>query len=394
MKSVFDGIRVLDIGQLIAGPIAASVLADFGADVIRVERPISGDPLRWLYPKDGVGLMYKVQARNKRSVTLNLKSDEGREMFHQLVAQADVVVENFRPGVMERLGCGWDVLSKINPRLIMCRMSGWGQEGPYKDQRSYGRIGEAFGGFAFITGEQNGSVMHSTMSLGDSTAGVWAAMGIMMALYWRDAQGGNVGQVVDMALYEGLFRQIEQLIVVPAHLGAPITRNGNFHKAVPFIGTYKTKDGNYFTFGGLTPKSTDDILRALELYGDPRFADYESSLANKDAFIETVTQWMAERTAAEVHDAFLKYQAPGTPAMSGADLLADPQVKHREMIISVPDDQLGEVTMQGVVPKLTASPGKVKHAGQALGASNEEVYGQLLGYSKEKMADLKEKGVI
>ena len=191
-KAVFQGKRVLDIGHIVAGPIAASVFADFGAEVIKVERPGVGDPLRLQYRNEnGVSLHYKVESRNKKSVTLDLKTPEGKDIFKRLVGMSDVLVENFRPGVMERLGFGWPELSAVNPGLVMCRLSGFGQTGPYAHRRAYGRIGEAFGGFSYINGNPDGPPMHSQMSLGDTVAGMWAAMGVMMALYWRDAQGGR-----------------------------------------------------------------------------------------------------------------------------------------------------------------------------------------------------------
>ncbi len=274
-QGVFDGIRVLDIGHIVAGPFVASVMADFGADVIKIEPPVKGDPLRWQYPKNGAGLFYKMQARNKKSTTLNLKSPEGRALFHRLVEKSDVLVENFRPGVMERLGCGWEELSKINPRLIMCRLSSFGQTGPDASRRSYGRVGEAFAGFAHITGEPDGPPAHSHRSVGDTIAGTWAAMGVMMALYWRDAKGGGVGQVVDIGLYEGVYRQIEQQIVILDQLGIVLGRHGSNHQSVPYTGLFKTKDGRYFSFSAVTEASAGDLLRAMGMADDHRFNNFQ-----------------------------------------------------------------------------------------------------------------------
>jgi crotonobetainyl-CoA:carnitine CoA-transferase CaiB-like acyl-CoA transferase len=393
-KSVFDGIRVLDVGHIVAGPFVASVLADFGADVIKIEPPGRGDPLRWIYPKGDVGLFYKMQARNKKSITLDLKQPDGLNIFHQLVEKSDVVVENFRPGVMERLGCGWDKLLELNPRLIMCRLSGFGQTGPYAKRRAYGRISEAFGGFAHITGEPDGPPAHSHMSVGDTVAGTWAAMGVMMALYWRDAQGGGIGQVVDMALYEGLFRQIEQQIVIFDQLGKVLERNGSNHRNVPYTGLFQTKDGGYFSFSAVTHRSALDILRAMGMVDDPRFNTFTECLRHRDEFAKATREWMASRTLAEVEAAFLAFDAPGTRVMSAADLIVDPHVLAREMVISVPDRELGAIRMQGIVPKLSESPGAVRHAGQRLGESNDLVYKELLGMSEAAMDDLRAKAVI
>ena len=393
-KSVFEGIRVLDIGHIVAGPIAASMLADFGAEVVKLERPGVGDSLRKLLPKNGVGLHSKVASRNKKSITLDLKQPEGRDIFLKLVAKADVLVENFRPGVLERLGCSWETLSAINPRLILCRLSGFGQTGPYRHRRAFGRIGEAFGGFTFITGEADGPPMHSQMSIGDVAAGMLAAQGIMMALYWRDAQGGGKGQVIDMGLYEGLFRLIEQHIISVDQLGEIMARSGNQHAFNPFVSSYWTKDRGYFSVAAGTKESAADVMRAMGMDRDERFRDWDSCVANIAAYRAAATAWMAERTLAEVTAAFAKYDAPGQASLSGADLINDPHVLAREMVITVPDEELGPIRMQGVAPKLSQTPGHVEHAGQPMGASNDLVYGQWLGMSREEIDALRKKGIV
>jgi crotonobetainyl-CoA:carnitine CoA-transferase CaiB-like acyl-CoA transferase len=393
-KNVFQDVRVLDVGHIVAGPFVASVMADFGADVIKIERPVAGDPLRWVYPKGEIGLWYKVQARNKKSITLNLKDARGQEIFHQLVAISDVLVENFRPGVMERLGGSWEQLCGINPRLVMCRLSGYGQTGPYRNLRSYGRISEAFAGFAHITGEPDGPPMHSHMSLGDTVAGSWAAMGVMMALYWRDAQGGGKGQVVDMALYEGLFRQIEQQVILVDQMDKVMERTGSNHRNVPYTGLFRSHDGRYFSFSAVTGDSSLAILKAIGLADDARFNTFAACVEHRDAFAAAVEQWMASRDLDEIQAAFRAADAPGTTVMNAADLMADPHVNARGMILSIPDQDLGTVRMQGVVPKLSETPGAVDHAGQRLGESNEAIYGELLGMNTQRMSELREAGVI
>lgn len=393
-NQVFEKIRVLDIGHIVAGPFVASVLADFGADVIKIERPVRGDPLRWIYRKGDVGLFYKMQARNKKSITLDLKQPEGRQILHDLVAISDVLVENFRPGVMERLGSGWDELSSINPRLVMCRLSGFGQTGPYAHRRAYGRVAEAFGGFAHITGEPDGPPMHSQMSLGDTVAGNWAAMGVMMALYWRDAQRGGKGQLVDIGLYEGLYRQIEQQVVIYDQLDQVLGRTGSNHRNVPYTGLFRTRDGRYFSFSAVTADSTADILRAMEMIDDVRFNSFDACIQHRDQFSSAVEAWMAERTLEEIEAAFDAHGAAGTGVMNASDLVADPHVNARGMVVAVPDADLGMIRMQGVVPKLSETPGEIRHAGQRLGESNELIYGELLGMSSARMDALREKGVI
>jgi formyl-CoA transferase len=374
--------------------MVASILGDFGADVIKIERPPEGDALRRAYSKDGVGLFWKVQARNKRSVTMDMGHPESREIFHQLVARADVVVENFRPGVMESWGHDWETLKGINPRLIYCRLSGWGQTGPYARRRAYGRIGEAFAGFANLTGDPDGPPMHSAMSLGDTAAAVWSAIGVLLALYWRDANGGGVGQVVDVGLYEGLFRQIDQQTIVHDQLSRILERVGNANPGVPYAGCYRTKDGRYFSFSAITVQSSLDILRSMGMADDERFNTWDACLANQPAFQGTVASWMAEHLLTEVADSFAVYEAPGTPVMNAGDHATDPHIRAREMIIRVQDEELGSVAMPGIVPKLTVSPGGVRHAAEKVGQSNRAVYQDMLGLPDEKLEELRELGAI
>ena len=390
-----EGFRVLDFTQYLAGPSCTRLLAEMGADVIKVEMAPLGDPIRANSPRRNRRSGYFVQQnRGKRSICIDFKSPESVQIVKDLIPHIDVVVENYSAGVMARRGLGYDVLSAINPRLIMARVSGFGQDGPYRDRRSYGRIAEAFGGFAHITGEPDGPPSHSHMSIGDTIGGAWAAMGVMMALYWRDAQGGGVGQVVDLGLYEGLFRQIEQQIVILDQLGMTLGRSGSNHRNVPYTGLFETRDGGYFSFSGVTVKSTTDILRAMGMANDARYNTFAECVKHRDAFAQAVTDWMAARTLAEVDAAFKACDAPGTPVMSAADLIDDPHVLAREMVIRMQDPELGPLRMQGVVPKLTRSPGEVRHAGQPLGASNEDVYRGLLGMSDAELAALREKKVI
>jgi crotonobetainyl-CoA:carnitine CoA-transferase CaiB-like acyl-CoA transferase len=374
--------------------MTASLLGDFGADVIKIERPGHGDPLRWNHKHEGVGLFYKMQARNKRCVTLDLGSTEGKQLFHRLVRISDAVVENFRPGVMERLGNDWPTLQKLNNRLVYCRISGWGQTGPYATRPSLGRVAEAFSGFAELTGTHDGPPMHSTMALGDSTCAIWAAYSIMLSLYWRDAKGGGEGQLIDLGLYEPLYRQIEQQIVVADKEGTPLRRLGNLTAGSPVMGCYETADGRWFSFSANTERSIRAVMRALELDGDDRFDGYDACLKNHRELEAHARRWIRQRSAEAIVLAFDAAGAPGTPVMSASDLIEDPQVQHREMVVTVPDDDLGQVRMQGIVPKLSRTPGAITHAGQRMGQANEQVFGELLGLSSNQLADLQEKGVI
>jgi hypothetical protein len=232
------------------------------------------------------------------------------------------------------------------------------------------------------------------MSLGDTVAGSWAAMGVMMALYWRDAQGGGKGQVVDMALYEGLFRQIEQQVILNDQTGKVLERTGSNHRNVPYTGLFKSLDDRYFSFSAVTGSSSLAILNAIGLAGDTRYNTFAACVENREAFAIAVEQWMASRNLEEIQAAFLVADAPGTAVMNAADLMSDPHVNAREMILSVPDKDLGTIRMQGIVPKLSETPGAVEHAGQRLGESNEKIYCELLGMSTKRMSELHEAGVI
>ncbi len=390
--SVFEGIRILDIGHIVAGPFSASILADFGAEVIKLERPVAGDPLRWILPKDGHGLWYKVGARNKKSITLDLKKPEGRELFHKLVAVSDVLIENFRPGVMERLGNDWETLSRINPRLIMCRLSGYGQTGPFRTRRAYGRVAEAFSGFAHVNGTPENGPGHPNMALGDTTAGNLAAMGIMMALYWRDAQGGT-GLVIDLALYEALYRQFEPQIVLVDQLNK-VQGGDDRNSYAPYQDCFQTRDNRYFSFSAITLRSALAILEAMGMEDDDRFNSWDRCIEYRVEFKKAVTEWMAARTMEEIDAAFQACDAPGTAVMNGADLIKHPHLLARDMVLTVEDKDLGPIKMGGVVPKMSASPGKVRHTGQTLGESNEEIYKTMLGLDDAQYADLRANAVI
>jgi crotonobetainyl-CoA:carnitine CoA-transferase CaiB-like acyl-CoA transferase len=383
---------VLDVGVLVAGPMVGAILGDFGARVIKIEQPGQPDPMRQLFKKNGVGLFSKMEDRNKLPITLNLKTERGKDLFAQLAALSDVVVENYRPGVMERLGFPDNRLLELNSRMIVCHVSGWGQTGPYRQRGSFGRVAEAFGGFAHLNGEADGPPMHSAVSLGDSLASVWAALGVLLALRSREADG--LGQVVDVGLYEPTLRQIEQQIVVADQLGQALKRVGNRNPGVATVNTYLTSDGKWFSASNATPRTMRGMIEAVGLGGDSRFDTFDSMQANADALHEHVSKWMSERTAEEVERIFAEAGAVGTAIRDARDLLEDPHVRAREMIVDVPDPELGSIRMQGVVPKLSRSPGAVRHAGRPPGDANHEIYGEVLGLSQAELESLRAEGVI
>ncbi len=396
-RQALEGIRVLDVGHLAAGPIASSILADFGADVIHIESPETADWTRTVTAAGGGVSGARGDAlhhRNKRNITLHMARPEARQLFHRLVAISDVVTENFRPFRMEEWGHDWETLHRINPGLIYCRLSGFGQTGPYRNRRAYGMIGEGFSGWGYLNGPENGIPMHSNFAWGDTMDAIYATGSIMMALYWRDARGGE-GQLIDQGLYEPLYRMLEQHIIIYDQTGVSIKRHGTRHEATPYADVCQTKDGHYFSFSAFTRQSIVDLLKALGLSEDTRFSDLQSCIQHRAQFQQAVARWFEERTLAEAVATFEDHGAVGAPVMSGKDLCHDPHIEMRDMLLSMPDPEGGNpIRMQGVVPKLSESPGEVRHASEPMGVRNEEVFGELLGLGTKKLAELREAGVI
>jgi crotonobetainyl-CoA:carnitine CoA-transferase CaiB-like acyl-CoA transferase len=387
------GIKVVDIGHLVAGPMVASMLGDFGAEVIKVERPGHGDPFRKVYPKGDIGLWSKVQDRNKTPITLDLKTERGQELLERLLVRADVLVENFRPGVLERLGFDPDrLLADVNPGLVICRVSGWGQTGPLSDRRGYGRTGEAGSGFAHLNGEPDGPPMHSAVSLGDTAAAIFAAFGIMLALKVRDRDGR--GQVVDVALYESLMRMIDQQLIVLDQLGKVLGREGNENPGVPTVNVYETRDGRHFSVSNATPRTQERFIALVGLEGDPDLGTLERILDNRERFHEHVSRWMLERDLDDIDRAFHEAGAVGTPIWSAQDLIDHPHVVAREMVVEAEDRELGAIRMTGIVPKLSRTPGTLRSTGRLVGEGNEAIFGDLLGLPPEEIESLRRDGVI
>ncbi|KFG90885.1 CoA transferase [Sphingobium herbicidovorans NBRC 16415] len=387
------GVLVIDIGHIVAGPMVASILADFGATVIKVENPASLDPLRKVYPKNGVGLWAKSLDRNKLPITLNLKSPRGCELLEQVLAKADVLLENFRPGVLERLGFARDrLLAEVNERLVIGRVSGWGQTGPFRTRRGYGRTGEAGSGFAQLNGTAEGPPSHSAASLGDTAAAIWAAFGVMLAL--RASERDGVGQVVDVALNEALMRMLEQQIPVFDQTGRILARMGSETPGMPTVNVYRTRDGGYFSVSNATPRTQAAYIRLVGLEGDPDLGTVADTDRNRERFNAHVAAWMAERTLAEVDQLFDEAGAVGTPVWDAATITRNEHLAEREMVVSVDDPELGPFRMTGVVPKLSRTPGEVRHAGRMPGDANTQVLGGRLGLDQADIDLLRNEGVI
>lgn len=390
-------LRVVEMGTLLAGPFCAQLLGDFGAEVIKLEPPGEGDPMRqWGREKPhGLSLWWPVVARNKKSVTCNLRTDAGQDLARRIIATADVVVENFRPGTMERWGLGYDELAAANPGLVMIRVTGFGQTGPYASQPGYGAIGEAMGGLRHISGDPSAPPSRPGISLGDTLAGTYAALGGMVAIHARRATGR--GQVVDSALYEAVLNVMESLIPEYVLGGYIRERTGSILPNVAPSNVYPTRDGLLVLIAG----NQDTVFRRLaaamgqpELGDDPRFATHAARGANQAELDERIAAWSATLDAVDLEATLIEHAVPTGKIFRAPEMLADPHFAARDAIVTVPHPELGDFPMQNVMPKLSATPGAVRWVGPALGQHNDEVYGDLLGLTVEEREALAGEGVI
>lgn len=394
------GVKVVEFGTLIAGPFCSRILGEFGAEVIKVEAPGEGDPLRkWrkLYPTGNgeTSLWWFVQARNKQSVTLNLKHPQGVEIARKLVAEADMVVENFRPGVMEKLGLGWDALSAINPGLVMVRLSGFGQTGPMASQPGFGAIGESMGGLRYVTGFADRPPVKTGISIGDSIAALWGALGALMALRHREVNGG-AGQVVDVALYEAVFAMMESLVPEFDVFGFIRERTGNVMPGITPSNTHTTRDGKHLIIGA----NGDAIFRRLmlaigrsDLADDPQLSSNAGRDARAAEIYAVIDAWVAGNDAEAVLRVAAAAQVPASPIYSAADMFKDPQFLARQMLekTQLPDGK--DFHVPGIVPKLSLTPGETRWIGPGLGEHTDRVLG-CLGYAAEEIVRLRDEGVI
>lgn len=390
------GLKVIDLSTIFAGPLVASYMADFGADVIKVEHP-RGDPLRTQgYMKDGQPLWWKLVSRNKRCVTLDLHHAEGRDLLRRLVADADVLIENFRPGTLEKWGVGWEVLHQVNPRLVMVRTTGFGQTGPYKQRPGFGTLAEAMSGFAYSMGFPDRPPQLPPFGLADTVAAAFGAFAVMFAIYHRDVRGSGQGQFIDLAILEPIFAIQGPHVLNYQQLGIIQERMGN---RTPFNAPrncFQCKDGHWVAISAAnlsTVQRTFEAIGRPELLQDPRFKDVQSRLAHVDELDAIIQDWIGRHTREEVLARFEECQATLAPVYNIADIVQDPHVQAREMIQKVADPDLGELWMQDVFPRLSLTPGRIRWPGRALGADNAEVYGQL-GLSAADLEALKAKGVI
>jgi formyl-CoA transferase len=389
------GVKVIELGQLIAGPFCAKTLGDFGADVIKVEPPRQGDPLRkWRLMKDGTSVWWQVQSRNKRSVTLDLRKTEAQALVRRLAADADVLIENFRPGMMEKWGLGWDALSAANPNLIMLRMSGFGQDGPYRDRPGFGLIAEAMGGLRHLTGEPGRIPVRTGVSIGDTIAALHGVIGVLLALYHRKVNGG-AGQVVDVALYESVFNCMESLLPEYSAFGVVRGPSGSALPGIAPSNAYPCSDGLVLVAG-----NGDSIFKRLmraigraDLADDPGLADNEGRAARMAELDVAIGAWTAPRTVDRVLDELQRAEVPVGRVYTASDIANDPHYRARGMIERIATRDGWTLEVPGVVPKLSATPGAIRQAAPRLGEDTREVLREV-GVTEEQLARLTERGVI
>jgi crotonobetainyl-CoA:carnitine CoA-transferase CaiB-like acyl-CoA transferase len=386
-----SGVRVADISNFLAAPMASMFLGDYGAEVVKVEHPSRGDEMRfWGENKNGVGLYYKVVNRNKKSVTADLRTPIGVEIVKRLVRTADVVIENYRPGTLEKWGLGYDVLSEVNPRIVMLRITGFGQTGPYSHKPGFGTLAEAFAGAAHITGFPDRPPLLPAFGLGDSTAGLAGAFLTMVALFERERHGGR-GQVVEFAIYEPLLTLLGPQVVNYDQLGLVQERSGS---RLPFTAprnTYRTRDGKWVAIAGSAQSIFERICRALErpeLIADPRFRDNRTRMENA-AELDAKLQSAIERFDLDaLIRRFEQHEAAAAPVNNVAQIFADPHYAARQNITAVPDEELGgPLRMQNVVGNFSRTPGAIRRAGPRLGEHNREVLVEELGFSEAELKD-------
>lgn len=390
------GLRVIDAAVLFAGPVIGTLLADFGADVIKVEHP-RGDSLRTLgWQKDGTSLWWAFVSRNKRLVSIDLGEPEGAELLKDLVREADVLIESFRPGTFERWGLGPEVLFEINPRLIMVRCSGYGQTGPYSPRPGFGTVAESISGFAHINGHPDGPPTLPPFALGDGVASIFGTFATMFALWHRDVHQAP-GQVVDLAIYEPLFWLLGPQSLVYDQLGRVQGRTGSSTDWTAPRNAYQTRDGKWL---GLSASSQSIAERVMHLVGHPEvvdepwFGDHDGRVENQHILDEYIGSWIAAHDCEEVLEAFESQQAVIGPIYSIADIFKDPQYAARDTITTVDDPILGRVRIQNAIPRLSATPGRVRHLGRDLGHDNLEVLVGELGRARAQIERLRRAGIV
>ncbi|SNY70128.1 CaiB/BaiF CoA transferase family protein [Paractinoplanes atraurantiacus] len=397
MTLPLDDLRVVEFGQLLAGPFCGQLLGDFGAEVIKVEDPAKGDPMReWGREKPhGKSLWWPVVARNKKSVTCDLRTREGQALIRRLIDTADIVVENFRPGTLERWGLAPETLWKTNPGLVITRVTGYGQTGPYASRAGFGSIGEAMGGIRYVMGEPDQPPVRAGISLGDSLAATYACLGTLTAIHHRTRTGR--GQIVDSAIYEAVLAMMESLLPEWAIAGYQRERTGATLPNVSPSNVYPTGDGDLILIAANQDSVFGRLVTVMDQPGlatDPRYATHGARGAAMAELDTLIAEWTSTRKAEELLTALHAAGVPAGRIFRAKDMFADPHFAAREAIVTVPHPDFGELPMQNATPRLSATPGQVRSAGPALGEHNDEIYGGLLGLGETERANLRQQKII
>ena len=388
-------LRVVDVATLLAGPMIATYLGDFGADVIKVEHPM-GEPLRtFAWQKDGVSIWWKTASRNKRSVTLNFSKLEGQELLLDLIADADVLIENFRPGTLERWNLGWERLHERNPRLVLVRTTGFGQTGPYRDRPGFGTLAEAMSGLAWILGEKDRPPIVPPMAMGDGIAALFGTIATLIALRHRDRTGQ--GQYIDLSLFEPLFAFVGPQVTAYEATGTIEHRDGSRASFGAPRNVYRTADDRFVAISTSAQSAADRLFDSIGRHDLVESGIYDTTpkrIAHADELDELIAAWVAERTQQEILSHWDATDVAGCPVFNVLDLVADPHLAERGMLVELDDDELGPIRVPGIVPKLSETPGEIRYAGKPLGADNEAVFADALGRSALELARMRRAGVI
>ena len=392
-----EGLTVIEAGTMLSVPTVGRLLGDFGATVIKIEHPDGGDHSREFGPqKNETGIWWKFLARNKKPVTLDLKSDEGKEIFRELIGEADVLIENFRPNTLERWGIGYESLSEHNPELVMLRLSGFGQTGPYSGKPGFGTLAEAMSGFAYVNGYADRPPLLPPTGLADHISALFGVFSVMFALYHRDVNGGT-GQYIDVSLIEPILNILGPQPTIYDQLDTIENRTGNQSTSSAPRNVYRTKDDRWVALAASAQPLAMRVFDAIgrpELKEDPRFKTNEKRLENKNELDEIISTWMEEHTREEILESFDTHDATIAPVYNIEDIMNDEHYQARNAIVYVEDDDLDRPAVQDTFPKFSETPGEINHLGAGLGAYNDEVYCKLLGYSKQELEALKAGGVI
>lgn len=397
-KKPLEGIKVLELGNLVAAPFAGKLFAEFGAEVIKVEEPKNGDPLRsWRVMHEDTSVWWYVQSRNKKSITVNLRESEGQQIVRELVGEVDVVLENFKPGTLERWGLGYEDLKNINNSIIMTRISGYGQTGPYKEKAGFGSVAEAIGGLRYLTGYPDLPPVRVGIALGDLIAGLYAVIGTLMSLRARENHPLKTGQLVDVALYESVFSLLEGILPEYDLTGVVRERTGSTLPGIAPSNTYMCKDGKHIVIGGNGDKIFQRLMSAIgreDLATNPLYSTNQGRADNVEFIDNAIEDWTKQFPLKEVQKILDDASVPVGPIYGIKEIIGDEQYIARDMLQQVEIQNGAKVLMPGIVPKLSETPGKIEWSGPRLGEHNEEIYTKFLNMSVEEFKTFKEKGVI